>query len=206
MASKQFEAILIEASRKAEQLKQLEANDMQLSVRGYLQAIIDELGGDPTRAEKVAAVMNTPEGQILRVPYARLQRFLRDWKKTSVPKKIRGYFTDESFAVLCGNGWKMSDLFWLATRDEARIRPELFGKVDDRQAHQKKLEVLRSDVAKLFAEIKESWSVKDVEIDRGNGAVRFKCTRCEVELHPVDHLPVRLIDWWRANSVAKKAA
>jgi hypothetical protein len=206
MASSKFEALITEASRKAEQLKQLEANDMQLSIKGYLRAIEKELGGDGDRASRVEAVMNTPEGQILRVPYARLERFLREWKKTSVPKKLRGYFTDESFAVLCSNGWKMSDLFWLAARDEAAVRPQLFGSTDDREAHQNKIDSIRADLNRLFAEIKDSWSTKDIEVDRSSGAIRFRCTRNEVELHPVDHLPQRLVDWWTTNSAVRKAA
>jgi hypothetical protein len=80
MMGKQLEALLTEAARKQETLERLEGDDSQLSPKGYLQAIV-ELGADPARAEKIAATMQTPEGEPLRGPYMRLSRAIREWRR-----------------------------------------------------------------------------------------------------------------------------
>jgi hypothetical protein len=203
MASR-FEALITEAARKQTQLQQLEADDGQLSAEGYARAIIEELGAHPGRAEKLAEVMAKPEGRSLTGPFMRLSRAIKEWKRTSVIRKLRGYHSDEAFSIMCSRGWQMADMYLCAAKDVASRHPELFGRVENRREHQDKIDTLRSEIGRLFAEIHESWSVKDINIDRGNGSIWFKCTNGEVALHPVDHLPQRLVDWWQRNGSAPK--
>jgi hypothetical protein len=197
-------ALITEACRKQTQLQQIESDDGQLSAEGYMRAIIDELGADATRAAKLAEVMATPEGEPLRGPFMRLSRAIKEWKRTSVIRKLRGYFNDESFSILVSRQWQMADMYLVAAKGVAARHPEIFGKVRNRREHQDTIDALRADLNRLSMEIRGAWSAADVDIDRQSGAVTFKCTANQIALHPIDHLPQRLIEWQLHNGAASK--
>jgi hypothetical protein len=197
-------ALITEACRKQQQLQQLESDDGQLSTEGYTRAIIEELGGNPTRAAKLAEVMATPEGESLRGPFMRLSRAIKEWKRTSVIRKLRGYFNDESFSILVSHQWQMADMYLCAAKDVAARHPELFGRVANRREHQDQIDTLRADLNRLSTEIRGAWTAADVDISREDGKVFFRCTNGEVQLHPIDHLAERLVNWQLQHGAAPK--
>lgn len=163
---------------------------------------------DESRLDRLAGVLTRPEyvysNQFVRTAC----RWILESTCISPPKEVRRLSwlckLDAVTAETAAVGSSIFELFALAVRIMAREHPEVFGTVENMEAHKKELEDTKEKYANALKKIESSYAPEDLIVDNpdneGRARVSFKMTKGAVHLG--DGFGERLVTWLKANPEA----
>jgi hypothetical protein len=204
--SKQFDLLVNEALDAERELRAL--SDDKPSIRGWVDACLKRGG---LTYEDIEDVKERMGGDFMHAKMADSGPYVRDVRKYILNESIKEppladkitklYFSQRDGAIseLGGEARMLFALWALAAEWVYREKPELFGGVDDLDAHKARIAELEAKVKELYARFPSMWKHEDLVIGKitsdGAALITFRHAPGEVPVHHPRDAGERLVDW-----------
>jgi hypothetical protein len=215
--SRQFDQLVSEALGVERELRALSGD--KPSIRGWVDACLKRGG---LLYEDIEAVKERMGGDFMHAQMADSGPYVRDVRKYILNESIKEpppagkitklYFSQRDGAIseLGGEARMLFALWALAAEWVYREKPELFGGIDDIDAHRARIAELEAKVKELYSRFPATWKHDDLWIGRitsdGAALICFQKAPQEVPVHPPASAGERLIDYLLRQGGKREAA
>lgn len=204
--SRRFDELVDETLAVEKELRALSGD--KPSIRGWIAACLSRGGMSYEDIEGVKANLG---GDFLHTRMVDAGAYCRDVRKyiangslKEPPEAVRIgklYFAqrDGAIAELGGEARMLFALIAIAAESVYQERPELFGGIDDIDAHKSRVAELGARRKDLFDRFPSTWAHGDLFIGRitsdGAALISFRLATNEIPLHPFSSAGERLVDY-----------
>jgi hypothetical protein len=204
--SKAFDQLVSEALEVERELRSLSGD--KPSIRGWVQACLKRGG---LLYEDIEDVKERLGGDFLHTKMVDSGPYVRDLRKYLLNSSIKEppaanriaklYFAQRDGAIseLGGEARMLFALWAVAAEQVYQEKPELFGGIDDIDAHKSRIAELEAKTKDLYSRFQTTWQHSDLWIGRitsdGAALICFQKAPMEVPVHPPATAGERLVDY-----------